>query len=230
MQPMREENPSHHDHLAAAGPAVDVHGRVVTAKRRAAARYRQAQRAADSAAAATALRLAVDADPAFGLAVADLDAITGTASQVPGHQQMNWERHHIEVVRAAATGNARRAADLLREHLASIGCDPLAFRITAMLRQPAGKNDDFENLGQPASRLPRNPMAMPAMTAGHPPATTQHSESETPTGYAHRTKGSGHDNTSDRFCKRSGATRRSPKDRRGGGSAVPLVHGHLLHR
>jgi hypothetical protein len=151
MQPMRDEYPSHHDHLAAAGPAVDVHGRVVTAKRRAAARYRQAQRAADSRLATTALRLAVHADPAFGLAVADLDAITGTASQGPSHQQMNWERHHIEVVHAAATGNARRAADLLREHLASVGCDPLAFRIAAMLRQPTGKNDDFENL---ASHLP----------------------------------------------------------------------------
>ena len=98
--------------------------------------------------ATTALRLAVHADPAFGLAVADLDAITGTASQGPSHQQMNWERHHIEVVAAAATGNARRAADLLREHLASVGCDPLAFRITAMLRPPAGKNDDFENLAR----------------------------------------------------------------------------------
>ena len=151
MQPMRDEYPGHHDDLAAAGPAVDVHGRVVTAKRRAAARYRQAQRAADSRLATTALRLAVHADPAFGLAVADLDAITATASQGPGHQQMNWERHHIEVVRAAATGNARRAADLLREHLASLGCDPLAFRIAAMLRQPAGKNDDLENL---ASHLP----------------------------------------------------------------------------
>jgi len=148
---MRDENPGHHDHLAAAGPAVDVHGRVVTANQRAAARYRQAQRAADSRLAATALRLAVNADPAFGLAVADLNAITGTASQIPGHRQMNWERHHIEVVRAAATGNARRAADLLREHHASVGCDPLAFRIAAMLRQPGGKNDDFENL---ASQLP----------------------------------------------------------------------------
>jgi hypothetical protein len=148
---MRDENPSHHDCLAAAGPAVDVHGRVVTAKRRAAARYRQAQRAADSAAAVTALRHAVNADPAFGLAVADLDAITGTASQGPSHQQMTWERHHVEVVAAAATGNARRAADLLLEHLADVGCDPLAFRITAMLRQPAGKNDDFENL---VSQLP----------------------------------------------------------------------------
>ena len=148
---MRDEYPSHHDHLAAAGPAVDVHGRVVTAKRRAAARYRQAQRAADSRLATAALRLAVHADPAFGLAVADLNAITGTASQGPSHQQMTWERHHIEVVHAAATGNARRAADLLREHLASIGCDPLAFRIAALLRQPTGKNDDFDNL---ASHLP----------------------------------------------------------------------------
>src|SRR5579863_138697 len=108
MQPMRDENPSHYDHLAAAGPAVDIHGRAVTANRRAAARYRQAKRAADSRLAATALRLAVHADPAFGLAVADLDAITGTAGQGPGHQQMNWERHHIEVVRAAAASNARR--------------------------------------------------------------------------------------------------------------------------
>jgi hypothetical protein len=151
MQPTRDENPSQHDHLAAAGPAVDVHGRAVTATRLAAARYRQAQLAADSAAAATALRLAVRADPAFGLAVADLDAITGTASQGPSHQQMNWERHHIEVVAAAATGNAQRAADLLREHLASVGCDPLAHRIIAMLGPPAGKNDD---LGNPASPLP----------------------------------------------------------------------------
>jgi hypothetical protein len=151
MQPMRDENPSHHDRLAAAGPAVDVHGRVVTANGQAAGWYRQAQRAAEPAAAATALRLAVHADPAFGLAVADLDAITGTASRGPSHHQMNWERHHIEVVATAVTGHARRAADLLREHLASVGCDPLAFRITAMLRQPAGKNDDFENL---ASQIP----------------------------------------------------------------------------
>jgi hypothetical protein len=148
---MRDENLSHLDHLATAGPAVDVHGRAVTANRRAAARYRQAQRAASSRLATTALRLAVHADPAFGLAVADLDAITGTTSQGPSHHQMNWERHHIEVVAAAAAGNARRAADLLREHLASTGCDPLAFRIAAMLGQPAGKNDDS---GNPASQLP----------------------------------------------------------------------------
>jgi hypothetical protein len=151
MQPMRDENPSHGDHLATTGPAVDVHGRAVTANRQAAGWYRQAQRAADLSAAATALQLAVNDDPAFGLAVADLGAITGTASQGPSRRQMNWERHHIEVVATAATGNATRAADLLREHLASAGCDPLAFRIAAMLRQPAAQNGDFENL---ASQLP----------------------------------------------------------------------------
>jgi hypothetical protein len=148
---MRDENPSYHDHLATAGPAVEVHGRAVTANRQAAGWYRQAQRATDSRLATTALRLAVHADPAFGLAVADLGAITGTSCQGPSRQQLNWERHHIEVVRAAAAGNARRAADLLREHLASVGCDPLAFRIAAMLRQHTGKNDGFEDL---ASQLP----------------------------------------------------------------------------
>jgi hypothetical protein len=81
------ENPSHHDHPAAAGLAVDVHGRVVTAKRQAAARYRQAQRAADSRLATTALRLAVHDHPPSGspsptsTPSPERDAITGTASQ-----------------------------------------------------------------------------------------------------------------------------------------------------
>ena len=64
---------------------------------------------------------------------------------------MNWERHHVEVVATAAAGQAARAADLLREHLASVGCDPLAIRITARLQPPAGPGDDFEDL---AGQLP----------------------------------------------------------------------------
>jgi hypothetical protein len=60
---------------------------------------------------------------------------------------MNWERHHIEVVATAAAGQA----DLLHEHLASIGYDPLAIRITARLQPPMGPGDDFEDL---ASQLP----------------------------------------------------------------------------
>jgi hypothetical protein len=59
---------------------------------------------------------------------------------------MNWERHHIEVVHTAAAGNLGRAADLLREHLASIGCDPVAQLIVTELRQRAGLNDLTEHL------------------------------------------------------------------------------------
>ncbi|HEX3842266.1 MAG TPA: hypothetical protein VHU85_15850 [Acidimicrobiales bacterium] len=128
------------------GPAVEDHGRAVTANRQAAAWYRLAQRAVNCPLAVAALRRAVTADPAFGLAVADLNAIHRTASQGPGRRQMNWERHHIELVSAAATGDAARAADLLREHLANVGCDPLASRIAAP-PQPPGRmtTDGFPN-------------------------------------------------------------------------------------
>ena len=78
-------------------------------------------------------------------------ALTGTPNQQPAGRTMNWERHHIEVVATAAAGQATRAADLLREHLASVGCDPLAIRITARLQPPAGPGDDFEDL---ADQLP----------------------------------------------------------------------------
>jgi hypothetical protein len=150
MQPTQGQPFSPHDHLDAPGPALEDHGRAVTASLRAATWYRHAQRAIDRRRATTALRLAVEADPAFELARADLDAITGTSGQRHSRGQMNWERHHIEVVRTAAAGNGQRAADLLREHLAAVGCDPLAFRIVAWLRQPEGSDEDFENL---AARL-----------------------------------------------------------------------------
>jgi hypothetical protein len=151
MQPSPSHGPSHHDHLPATGPAVEDHGRVVTANPLAAAWYRRAQRAADPHRAAAALRLTVSADPDFGLAVADLKALTGTPDHQPAGRAMNWERHHIEVVATAAAGQATRAADLLREHLASVGCDPLAIRITAWLQPPTDPGDDFEDL---ADQLP----------------------------------------------------------------------------
>ena len=124
---------------------------MVTASQRAAGFYRQAQRAVDARRATAALRLAVNADPAFGLAIADLDAITGTVCEAPRGQQMSWERHHIEVVRTAVTGDANRTAGLLREHLANVGCDPLPVRIAAQLLHPCGYDDDFEDL---VGRLP----------------------------------------------------------------------------
>ncbi|HEX3833068.1 MAG TPA: hypothetical protein VHW04_13920 [Solirubrobacteraceae bacterium] len=151
MDPTPGEPRSHQDRPAEAGPAVEDHGRVVTANRRAAAFYRQAQRATDAHQAMTALRLTIDADPAFALAIADLNAIAGTAGRLANHQQLSWERHHIEVVRSAASGDGARAAGLLREHLASVGCDPLAVHIVAQLRQPGGHDDDLEDL---TCRLP----------------------------------------------------------------------------
>ena len=151
MKPEQDQPDSPPNPSDARGPAVEDHGRAVTASPEAAARYRQAQRAVDRHQAATALHLAIEADPAFELALADLDAITGTSAERTGHRPMNWERHHNEVVRTAASGDSKRAVDLLREHLAGVGCDPLAFRIVARLRQPEGTDDDFENL---ASQLP----------------------------------------------------------------------------
>jgi hypothetical protein len=141
MPPSPGQRPSHHDHLPATGPAVEDHGRVVTTNAAAAAWYRRAQRATDPRRAAMALRLAVAADPDFALAAADLAAIAGTPGRHPGHRPMNWERHHIEVVTAAAAGRVTRASDLLREHLASVGCDPLAVRITARLREPMAREE-----------------------------------------------------------------------------------------
>ena len=136
MDQTRGQKPGHPLPVADRVPAVEEHGRVLTTNPWAAAWYRQAQRAADCRAATTALEGAVAADPAFGIAIADLSAITATSTGDPKGRQMPWERHHIEVVRSASTGGALRTADLLLEHLANVGCDPLASRIVAHLRWP----------------------------------------------------------------------------------------------
>ena len=81
----------------------------------------------------------------------DLAAVTEAPSAPPDSQQMSWERHHIEVVGTASTGDVNRALDLLREHLASVGCDPLAFRIVAHLSCPMGNSGDLDDI---AGRLP----------------------------------------------------------------------------
>ena len=138
------------DQSAFGGPAVDDHGRVVTATIRAAAFYRQAQQAGDARDALAALRLAVSADPRFQLALADLGAMTQAPPAPISGRQMNWERHHLEVVRTAAAGNLRRAAGLLREHLASVGCDPLALRIVTDLQRRAEQPSAHDHLGNQA--------------------------------------------------------------------------------
>jgi hypothetical protein len=119
--------------------SVEDHGRAVTANLQAAALYREAQQAVDCRQATVLLELAVLADPEFGLAIADLNALAGRAVRSPSRHQMNWERHHAQVVSAAGADNAKRAADLLHDHLANVGCDPLACRISTHL-QPSIRN------------------------------------------------------------------------------------------
>jgi hypothetical protein len=159
MPPVPDQPSDRTGRTADVGPSVEDHGRVVTASRQAAAFYRQAQQAVDSAHAMAALRLAIEADPAFALAVADLDALTAAPPSPIGGRQMGWERHHVEVVRTASGGNLDRAAALLRELLASVGCDPLALRILTDLYERKGRPGPIEDLtGQlPAChRAPRS--------------------------------------------------------------------------
>jgi hypothetical protein len=147
---MRCQPATDNDRRAASGLSVEDHGRALSANQLAATWYRHAQRAADFHRATVALRLSVRADPGFGLALADLDALAGTMTQASGRQQMSWERHHVEVVRTAVAGNVagnvERATDLLREHLAGVGCDPLALRIVARLVAPLGRTELLEDL------------------------------------------------------------------------------------
>jgi len=63
--------------------------------------------------------------------------------------EMNWECHYVEVVRTVVSGGGKRAVDLVREHLAGVGCDALAFQIIAQFRSPAEMDDDLENLAGP---------------------------------------------------------------------------------
>ncbi len=118
---------------------------MVTTNLQAASFYRQAQQAADASGTMKALRHAVMADPGFGLAVADLAAYTEASLSPTGGRPMSWERHHIEVVCTAAAGNVSRATDLLREHLASVGCDPVALRIVTDLRRRTGNREGLED-------------------------------------------------------------------------------------
>ena len=64
----------------------------------------------------------------------------------------------------AGAGQVARAADLLREHLASVRCDPLAIRITARPQPPTGPGRRLRGPGQPASRLSRHPVVQCPMT------------------------------------------------------------------
>ena len=169
MQTTPGGTPAHPVHQASPEPAVEVHGRVMTTNQQAAACYREAQCAVDWHNAIVALRLAVAADAAFAVAVADLAAVTEALSAPPDSQQMSWERHHVEVVRTASTGDVNRALDLLREHLAERGLRPPRLPYRRSPHLPHGQQRRPRRHRRPPSRLPRHPMAVLALSAiAHP--------------------------------------------------------------
>jgi hypothetical protein len=125
--------------------ASDEHGRDLSTSTSAAAWYREAQRSAHQPDdPRPPLREAVSADPKFAIAVADLDALNGKPSTSAVTRPLTtWERHHQEIVAAASGGHVPRAVALLREHLAEVGCDPLAVRVVV---DHASDDDDLADL------------------------------------------------------------------------------------
>jgi DNA-binding GntR family transcriptional regulator len=109
--------------------STDDHGRPLTATPEASAWYRKAQQSGDLEATKQALRRAMECDPAFALAFADLSLLAGTG---PGPSALGthaWERHHIEIVRSVQAGDRQRAVALIADHLSILRCDPIATRI-----------------------------------------------------------------------------------------------------
>lgn len=107
--------------------AVDDHGRRLSTTPEAAAHYRAAQRAAPRIGLVRrALGEAIGTDPRFALARAALAALGPDGAGRPDRPATSWERRHLDVVDAVRAARPRRAADLLREHLLDVGCDPLA--------------------------------------------------------------------------------------------------------
>ena len=125
----------------------ESHGRELTATGDAARYYRTAQQHhRDRSRLIAALRLAVEADPTFAVAASDLAALDRGQAASENHPYQSWERHHVEVVGAAADGNARRAVDLLREHLAVVACDPIATAVVLGAASDEVVNDILDRL------------------------------------------------------------------------------------
>ena len=126
----------------------DDHGRPLTTNAAAAAWYRAAQvSVVRGDGPAPALRRALQADPTFAVAACDLLALTDDPPPAePARPWTSWERHHCEIV-AEAHRDVGRASGILREHLADVGCDPLAVHIVcAALRTGCGNVDRIADI------------------------------------------------------------------------------------
>jgi hypothetical protein len=123
----------------------ESHGRALSTTPEAARHYQVAQdRHRDKSGLVGALQRAVDADPGFAVAAADLSALEGRAPVAHSGPLHTWERHHLEVL-AAARRDVQRAADLLREHLAVVRCDPV---VTAVVVGAATDDLSADILGK----------------------------------------------------------------------------------
>lgn len=132
---------------AEASEPCDCHGRRLTTTREAAADYRTAQaNYQDIARMVAALRRAIRADRSFVLADADLAALERQGIDGGTSTLHSWERHHVEIVGAAATGDTDRAIDLLREHLAEVRCDPIATAVVINAADDAPLDDIIDRL------------------------------------------------------------------------------------
>ena len=136
----------------------DEHGRPLTTNATAAAWYRVAQRSlVDDAGPDPALRRALEADPTFAVAASDLLAVatSETPTVEPARPSTTWERHHCEIV-AEAQRDVGRASGILREHLAAVGCDPLAVHIviSALRSTPCGDHSRCADLADLIASMP----------------------------------------------------------------------------
>ena len=121
----------------------DDHGRPLTTNATAAAWYRAAQGSVvNGDGPDPALRRALQADPTFAVAACDLLALTDDPPPAePARPSTSWERHHCEIV-TEAHRDVGRASSILLEHLADVGCDPLAVHIVCAALRTAGHNGD----------------------------------------------------------------------------------------
>jgi hypothetical protein len=111
--------------------SIDDHGRPLTTTPEASAWYRRAQQSADLHATKWALEKALECEPGFAIASADLSVLVGAGPGLTAVGTQAWERHHIEIVRSVQAGDRRRAVALLADHLSTLACDPIATRIVA---------------------------------------------------------------------------------------------------
>jgi len=131
----------------------ESHGHQLSTTPEAAEWYQTAQlHSGDRARVLAALHAATVADPGYPVAAIDLSAFERRSPVGASGHLTGWERHHVDIVAAAASGDVHRAVDLLRDHLVTVGCDPIAVALVLA----AGPSEPVDDLldGLPACHCP----------------------------------------------------------------------------